>query len=89
MKDFLARGSETVVAVSTEPTSINIFFGVLTIIGLLLPTMGVIAVAAHSFGIMLLVSMRASTDPYYLLDLEYIGKRVRTHIKHGFVNHGM
>jgi hypothetical protein len=64
MENFLLAGTEVVVAVSTQATSIHDFGGMLTVVSHLRATLDVIAIVTHPFGMMRLVCVR--TIGYFL-----------------------
>ena len=70
MKNFLAEGDESVVAVSAQSTSIDIFVRVLAIVSFVGSTMNIITIPAHSFGVMLLICVRTVGDLVHLFRLE-------------------
>ena len=87
MKNFLAGGDESVVAVPAKSTSIDVFIGVLAIVGFVGSTVNIITISAHPFGIMLLIRMRTVGNFIHILGLEYTVQLFGIKHKHGFVNH--
>jgi hypothetical protein len=89
MKNFLAGGDESVVAVPAKSTSIDVFIGVLAIVGFVGSTVNIITISAHSFSVMLLVRMRTVGDLVHLFGFEDAVQRCRIKLIHGLVNHFM
>lgn len=87
MENFLSGGDESVVAVPTKSTSIDVFVCVLTIVRFVGSTVNIITISTHSFGVVLLVCMRAVGDLVYLFGLEDAVQCCRIKLLNGLVNH--
>ena len=89
MENFLPGGDQSVVAVSTESTSIDVFVGVLAIVGFVGSTVNIITISTHTFGVVLLISVRAVGDLVYLFGLKDAVQCCRIKLTHGLIDHLM
>lgn len=88
-ENFLAGGDEFVVAVPAKSTRINIFISVLAVEGFIGSAMNIIAIATHSFCVVLLLCVWTVSNLIHLFSLKDAIQRRRTKLVNGLVDHLM